>query len=56
MTWLIPLAITVASFWWARSKFEKPMPYGGHLMFNLLLLLVAGNVSGLAWFIWAVLT
>lgn len=56
MTWLVPLAITVAAFWWAKSKFEPPATYGGHLMFNAMLLLVAANVSSAAWIIWLVIT
>ena len=52
MSWLIPLSVTLGAFWVAVSSFAPPARYGWHLLHNLMLLLIAANVAGLAWVVW----
>ena len=55
--WVLPTLVTVISFWWAFSRFEKSVGWIDMAPFaNTIRLGAALIISLIAWLIWAVLT
>jgi len=55
--WVLPTLVTVISFWWALSRFEKSVGWIDMApLTNMIRLGAALIISLIAWLIWAVLT